>query len=65
MTTKDYQAIAAVFARLGPNQHSAEAEVMRRVLARGIADVMAADNPRFKRDDFLRACQVKPNCRGD
>lgn len=64
MTKKDYIAIAQEFA----NQHSENAlnqalgsantpyrAVVR--LANRVADVLAADNPRFDRERFLAACE--------
>lgn len=32
---------------------------VREVIARDLADLFAEDNPRFNRDLFLKACEVK------
>lgn len=72
MTRKDYIAVAAkikaqapatgqpAFAVV-PSPHPSEAfvqgaENMRRLLAIDLADIFAADNPRFKRSLFMTAC---------
>lgn len=55
MSRKDYVAIAAVI-RLYVGLADANTLDALRGAARGIADVFAADNPRFDRDRFLAAC---------
>lgn len=40
-----------------PTAHAA-AELCARAIALGMADVFAADNPRFDRERFLTACGV-------
>lgn len=63
MSKKHYQAIAQAF-------HSAGEETMRQsedqtwqILRRNIADVLAADNPRFNRELFIEACETG-KCKG-
>lgn len=66
MTRKDYVAIAkAVSASLWntqlPDLHQEACDSHNAgviVTARNIADVMQADNPRFDRSRFLKACGV-------
>lgn len=57
MTKKDYEAIARVIAR---NTRIADGDASRlsavALIADGIADAMAADNPRFDRRRFVAAC---------
>jgi len=69
MTKKDYAAIAAVFKTaakdfqskdwpLGPCYHFEEGYRYEwEYLRNGIADVFAADNPRFSREKFYKACE--------
>jgi hypothetical protein len=54
MTRKDYVAIARAFAKLQPFDGNLFDQWADDV--RGIADVLAADNPRFDRQRFLFAC---------
>ena len=62
MTRKDYVAIAAAIHRtgmavnIGPKK---TAEYAIRLAATDIAATMAADNPRFDRARFLKACGVQ------
>lgn len=59
MTRKDYIAIAAALVRASA---ASETDNQRRGVQRSalcIADVMAADNPRFDRAKFLAACGVR------
>jgi hypothetical protein len=61
VTMKDYINIAAAVRNAshpkdGPPDEYWVAEGMRAKVAKELADVMAADNPRFKRDVFLGAC---------
>ena len=57
LTRKDYKAIAAIIKgemhlnKLSPN------------IALGLADYMAADNPRFNRERFVQACGYDLNPR--
>jgi hypothetical protein len=55
MTRKDYDAIAAVLAaeRQQVTMRAARQAVMN--ITRALADVMAAENPRFDRERFMRA----------
>ncbi len=53
MTRKDYVAIAERFAEV--NQRFMDSDVWV-VLRAEMADVFLADNPRFDRDKFVRAC---------
>jgi hypothetical protein len=67
MTRKDYVAIAAVFQRRmnawAPHQYETIAGPCVRIeleeVAATIADLLAADNPRFDRARFLKACGVQ------
>jgi hypothetical protein len=63
MTRKDYVAIAKeINLHLSASEdgiQGARTRAVVRVLAAGIADVMAADNPSFDRARFLKACGVQ------
>ena len=50
MSRKDYRAIADAIRSVDGSY------LLRLTIADRIADVMASDNPRFKRDVFLSAC---------
>jgi hypothetical protein len=50
MTQKDFVLIAATIRELPYHE-------LRAIVADAFADKLAADNPRFKRDLFLKACQ--------
>lgn len=50
MSRKDYRAIADAIRSVGGDYF------LRLQIADRIADVMSADNPRFRRDTFLEAC---------
>lgn len=52
MSRKDYRAIADAIRGVGGDYF------IRLQIADRIADVLALDNPRFKRDVFLSACGV-------
>jgi hypothetical protein len=56
MTRKDYEKIARMLANLSVVTVSNVALVHRQTLIDRMADIMAADNPRFNRDRFLTAC---------
>ena len=59
MSRKDYNRIAAEFAKqVDANRFNVDALRAIRELAEGIASVMAADNPAFRRSTFLDACGV-------
>jgi hypothetical protein len=58
MSKKDYVAIAAVFRGQVETKADPKRVQMIRILAHGIADVMARDNSRFDRARFLQACGV-------
>lgn len=64
MTRKDYIAIAAVFAqkraeiRSDDRSFALGAKSENFAIACSLADVLAADNPRFNRTTFLLACGV-------
>lgn len=68
MTKKDYIAIAAVIAgereKMGALSDDVDGavyralEAKRAVLAHVLAITFKADNPRFDRDKFLKACDV-------
>ena len=59
MSKKDYQAIARVFnlTRSELRTGREDAGVMLRILQNKLADVLAADNPRFDRARFTEACE--------
>jgi hypothetical protein len=65
MSRKDYIAIAAAIIRTDPPARQTMDDYERGyfdavlVTARNIADVMQADNPRFDRALFLKACGVE------
>lgn len=52
MTRRDYVAIAAVLA----GAYCTEDQIGVRAVAYRMADMLAADNPRFDRARFLKAC---------
>jgi hypothetical protein len=58
VTRKDYEAIASCIRgeREGWSQPEPRIAVSR--IARHLAEIMAADNPRFDRKRFLAACGV-------
>ena len=53
MTRKDYEAFATEI------RMSLDDEHIKLVMANRIANVFQRDNPRFSREQFLRACKVK------
>ena len=59
MSKKDYQAIARVLAGDLATCHSEPMRIKVENIARSLADVFAADNPRFRRDTFYRAVGVR------
>jgi hypothetical protein len=59
MTKKDYELIAAVFAKF---TGEAGDVVERDAMAYDLADALAADNPRFSREIFLVAAGVWSKC---
>lgn len=67
MTKKDFEAIARAIAEartLGVHMNTSEARANARASALNdatvlIADYCAADNPRFDRARFMRACGVE------
>ena len=64
MTRKDYVAIAAAISDGALVNCATQAEVqmqatVRSKIARQLAEGMAADNPRFDRARFLKACGVQ------
>ena len=63
MTRKDYVAIAAALHRTGMASRIGKGmngEQALRLAAADIAATMAADNPRFDRERFLKACGMQP-----
>jgi len=56
MTRKDYILLANAIK--GMPSHALTLRTTRLSAARSIADALAGDNPRFKRDRFLTACGV-------
>lgn len=57
MTRKDYEAIAKVFRDNGKRLLTAHESSIWLVMRQDIADVLAADNPRFQRERFYAACE--------
>jgi hypothetical protein len=64
MTRKDYELIAKVFK--GANVPNPDKDEWNKAYSYGIkqsaldmADALAADNPRFDRERFLKACGVE------
>lgn len=55
MTRKDYVAMAKVL-----SESPAPTGIIEDI-AKGVADVFAADNPAFDRDRFYAACNVDPS----
>lgn len=58
MTRKDYVAIAAAIETAYRNAPGGNGQAQIYALASAIADHMAADNARFDRERFMRACGV-------
>lgn len=56
MTRHDFQEVARIFAVRYEQAPTAEARQEVIILARDMADIMAASNPRFDRSKFLAAC---------
>lgn len=54
MTKKDYIAIAKVLS----NSHHEAGRIAVTIIAIGMADMLANDNPKFNRQRFLDACGV-------
>lgn len=69
MTKKDYQKIAMVFQDTKPIEHPKYPEYERGAREQWewfrdkMAGLLRADNPRFDRDRFLRACEPGANVR--
>ena len=57
MSKKDYQAFARVLYEFQDTNRTVRAQLTSEI-ARRLADVMAADNPRFNRDRFFEACET-------
>jgi hypothetical protein len=62
MTKKDYQAIAAMLYTFQDTNRTVRAQLTSEIAQR-MADLMAADNPRFSRERFIEACETG-KCRG-
>ena len=64
MTRKDYVAIAAALNAARPHDFQREIDLGRKegwsAAVHLVAGTMAADNPRFDRARFLKACGVQP-----
>ncbi len=63
MTRKDYRAIAKVFQafredRATNHPNGGRSQFADNILQRAMADMLAADNPRFDRERFDTACEV-------
>lgn len=65
MSKKDYQAIAAILYRNRTQEtdHGSEARSVASMIARDLADMMSANNPRFDRARFIQACETGA-CKG-
>lgn len=62
MTKKDYQAIARAIYGVWSGASAAHGQTI--ILVRdAVADVLAADNPRFDRARFVEACETG-RCKG-
>ena len=63
MTRKDYVAIAAVFKSRNEMAQNIQNRAVRMThyaeIAGSLADMLAANNPRFDRARFLKACGVQ------
>ena len=59
MTKKDYARVASVLARFAHLQAQVEVSAATAAIADSLANIFALDNPRFKRDVFLAACDVE------
>lgn len=59
MTLRDYVAIAAVLADSRSHVFTNGRNDVHATIALKLADMMAADNPRFDRKRFLAACGVQ------
>jgi hypothetical protein len=61
MTRKDYIVIASAVAKAATNADSTGSTVTRSAItcvAYRLADILAADNPRFDLERFLEACRL-------
>jgi hypothetical protein len=60
MTRKDYVLLAAAIERAGLSGDFEKSEYQAAIeyVATELADALAAENPRFERDRFLKACGV-------
>lgn len=56
MTRKDYVAVAKIIA---DNDSGMSIWTVRARIADALAEMFAADNPRFDRERFLKACGIK------
>ena len=56
MTRKDYEYVAQVIARIQQGLNTPEVEQASLAFATRMAAYFAADNPRFDRDRFMKAC---------
>lgn len=59
MTKKDYVKIAAVLNETRPEKDTPILLAGWRAITGHIADMLAADNPRFDRARFLKACGME------
>jgi hypothetical protein len=59
LSKKHYVVLAEILA-LRASDASEDALVMRRCIARDLADYFERDNPLFQRDRFLTAARVTP-----
>ena len=63
MTKKDYEAIAriinCVYDNTSLSDYARGVRATQHVIANQLSDVMQADNPRFDRVRFLKACGVQ------
>lgn len=58
MTRKDYVAIAKAIASVRDPNDNLDEVVTASLIAEKIANVCAADNPRFDRERFIAACSA-------
>ena len=58
MTKRDFELIASVFALETKEEEQGRALAKMRWIATGLATKFSAENPRFDRERFLKACGV-------
>jgi len=59
MTKKDFQLIAGAFAQHGFGRPNGNTFVLRCCTKYDMAAALATTNPRFDRENFLKACEAE------